>query len=32
MAAALGVILIGITALLAIAARQVIARGSLGTR
>jgi len=32
MAAALGVILIAITALLAIAARQVIARGSLGTR
>ena len=32
MAAALGVILIGITALLAIAARLVIARGSLGTR
>jgi iron(III) transport system permease protein len=32
MAAALGVILIGITALLAITARQVIARGSLGTR
>src|SRR5262245_51183726 len=32
MAAALGVILIGITALLAIAARQVVARGSLGTR
>jgi iron(III) transport system permease protein len=32
MAAALGVILIGITALLAMAARQVIARGSLGSR
>ena len=32
MAAALGVILIGITALLAIVARQVIARGSLGSR
>jgi iron(III) transport system permease protein len=32
MAAALGMILITITALLAIAARQVIARGSLGSK
>jgi ABC-type sulfate transport system permease component len=32
MAAALGMILIAITALLAIGARQVIARGSLGNK
>jgi ABC-type sulfate transport system permease component len=32
MAAALGVILIAITAILAVLARQVIARGSLGNK